>query len=70
MERFLRKGYSSGADFNVDRVLDLMDGEFVLSTEDIPAVQKTNDQYLRVLKNKKGCNKHFKDELLAVGWQV
>lgn len=68
MDRFIHHGYSSGVGFNVDRILDEMDGEHVMSPEEVG--QHGNDQYMRVLKNKRGCNKHFKDDLLAVGWRV
>lgn len=67
MEGFVRKGYSTGALFDVDRVLDIMDEEYILTDED---VVNSHEQLLRVLQNKRGCNKHFKDELMASGWRV
>jgi len=48
-----------------DHIMDQFDGELE------SPVEFTNDpQENRVNKNRKGCNKHFKDELLLKGWAV
>lgn len=67
MEGFVRKGHSTGASFDTDRVLDIMDQEYVVTSDDM---FEATQQSMRVLQNKRGCNKHFKDELMAFGWRV
>jgi len=48
-----------------DHIMDMMDGDLVEEPE------LTGDaQTDRVNHNKRGCNKHFKDELLAIGYYV
>mmetsp|Transcript_133017 Transcript_133017/g.244035 ORF Transcript_133017/g.244035 Transcript_133017/m.244035 type:complete len:260 (-) Transcript_133017:88-867(-) len=48
-----------------DHIMDQLDGDL---PEEVPY---TNDpQQDRVNQNRKGCNKHFKDEMLFEGWAV
>jgi len=48
-----------------DHIMDQLDGELV----EVPELTD-NPQENRVNANRKGCNKHFKDELLLRGWSV
>lgn len=51
--------------FTEDHIMDQFDGEMLE-----PAVIGENEQENRVNQNRKGCNKHFKDELLLRGWSA
>lgn len=46
-----------------DHIMDQFDGEL---QEEVDYVE--NPQENRVNRNRKGCNKHFKDEILLQGW--
>eukprot|EP00931_Biecheleriopsis_adriatica_P097428 TRINITY_DN71202_c0_g1_i1.p1 TRINITY_DN71202_c0_g1~~TRINITY_DN71202_c0_g1_i1.p1 ORF type:complete len:240 (-),score=37.05 TRINITY_DN71202_c0_g1_i1:7-726(-) len=48
-----------------DYIMDQFDGEI-----DEPIALTSDLQENRVNKNRKGCNKHFKDEVLLRGWSV
>jgi len=48
-----------------DHIMDQFDGEL----EQLPELTD-NPQENRVNRNRKGCNKHFKDELLLRGWSA
>merc|ERR1719253_512043 len=48
-----------------DHIMDALDGE----PAEFPELTG-DDQEDRVNRNKKGCNKHFKDELLSIGYSV
>eukprot|EP00930_Biecheleria_cincta_P076040 TRINITY_DN63242_c0_g1_i1.p1 TRINITY_DN63242_c0_g1~~TRINITY_DN63242_c0_g1_i1.p1 ORF type:complete len:251 (-),score=54.51 TRINITY_DN63242_c0_g1_i1:64-816(-) len=48
-----------------DHIMDQLDGEL-----EKPAELSTNEQENRVNRNRKGCNKHFKDDILLRGWSV
>lgn len=58
LENLLQRAES----FTEDHILDQFDGELL---ETAPS---QNQQEHRVNQNRKGCNKHFKDELLLRGW--
>lgn len=48
-----------------DHIMDQLDGEMREEPELMDSPQEN-----RVRKNRRGCNKHFKDELLLKGWYV
>merc|ERR1712146_221735 len=51
--------------YTEDHIQDQLDGEM-----DGPPEPSYNAQDARVNANRKGCNKHFKDELLLKGHQI
>lgn len=48
-----------------DHIMDQFDGEL-----EEPVELSDNPQENRVNRNRRGCNKHFKDELLLRGWSA
>lgn len=62
LKALLRKAKS----FTEDDLLDLLEGEV-----DEDRLEKANSAHERQVElRRKGCNKHFKDELLLQGWDV
>merc|ERR1711904_32325 len=51
--------------YTEDHIMDQLDGEM-----DGPPAPADNAQEARVNANRKGCNKHFKDELLLKGHAI
>jgi hypothetical protein len=49
-----------------DRALDLLEGDIQDTRTSIPI----DIQMERVLKSKRGCQRHFKDSLMALGWKL
>eukprot|EP00929_Paragymnodinium_shiwhaense_P045200 TRINITY_DN23121_c0_g1_i1.p1 TRINITY_DN23121_c0_g1~~TRINITY_DN23121_c0_g1_i1.p1 ORF type:complete len:288 (-),score=72.25 TRINITY_DN23121_c0_g1_i1:185-985(-) len=60
LQSLLKKAES----FSEDHIMDQLDGDLE------PYKESTDPQEERVNKNRKACNKHFKDELLLKGWNV
>ncbi|CAE8593811.1 unnamed protein product, partial [Polarella glacialis] len=48
-----------------DHIMDQFDGD-----SDAPVALSQNEQENRANRNRKGCNRHFKDEVLLRGWSV
>mmetsp|Transcript_94140 Transcript_94140/g.167442 ORF Transcript_94140/g.167442 Transcript_94140/m.167442 type:complete len:272 (+) Transcript_94140:44-859(+) len=59
LESLLRKAKT----FSEDDIADVLEGD----TEYVKTGDAVHD---KMMKHKKGCNKHFKDELVAEGWML
>lgn len=64
-ELLLRALLERAESLSEDHIMDQLDGELVGLVE-----ITDNEQVNRVNKNRRGCNKHFKDDLLLKGWAV
>lgn len=51
-----------------DHIMDQLEGE--INLEDLPEPNENTTQADRVARNRRGCNKHYKDDLLLRGFGV
>jgi len=51
-----------------DHIMDQLDGE--VNLEELPEPTENDSQDDRVARNRRGCNKHYKDDLLLRGYYI